>query len=81
LRKNEIRAARIYYWLRLKGTSAAEIGRGLGVTRRMVSYVILGVRRTEHIRQAVAAALGMDYQKVWGEAPAESPRRRASAGG
>lgn len=47
-------------------TTAAAIGRRLGVTRGAVYHVIAGRKRTPRIRAAIAEAIGMSVSEVWG---------------
>ena len=49
------------------GTSAASIAKDLGVSRRMVSLVIRGERRSKghRIEQAVADAIGLQVNEVF----------------
>jgi transcriptional regulator with XRE-family HTH domain len=79
--KNEKRAAWIYYRLRLKGLLAKDVARAAGVSRRMVTYVINGKQKSHLVRAAVAEALGLAYEKVWGEKEPVSDSSRPKAAG
>jgi len=57
----EIRAALI-----LKGKLVSDIARFLGVHRTMVSQVVNRRTRTEYVRAAVASALGLTIEEVFG---------------
>ncbi len=53
----------------------AAIGRKLGVTRGFVHQVIMGIRNTESVRQAIAKAIKKPYQEVW---PEQNNKRKAA---
>ena len=79
------RAAWIYYQLRLKETSAAGLGREITppVSRRVMSYVISGsdllsADLTRRVQEAVAEALGVGFEELWGNHSSPKP---APAGG
>lgn len=61
------RGAWIYYQLRLRELTAAELARRLGVSREMVSQVINGVKKSRRIQEAIVAAIGMSFEVVWGD--------------
>lgn len=48
-----------------RGTSGAEIGRKLGVSRHAVYHVIAGRNKTPKIRKAIARALDMGVSDLW----------------
>ncbi len=50
-----------------KGITMAAIARKLGVSITFVWQVVNGIRPTPYVRQAIAEAIGADYEKVWGE--------------
>ncbi len=54
-------------FLEYNGTSAASLAKDLGVSRRMVSLVIRGERRSKghRIEQAVADAIGLPVNEVF----------------
>jgi len=49
------------------GVSQADIAKRLGITREYVRKVIHGERSTRRVRQAIADALRMPFEEVWGE--------------
>ena len=49
-----------------KGISAAEIGRRVGVDRSYVTHTIARRRSSRRIRRAIARAIGLSYEEVWG---------------
>lgn len=49
------------------GVSQADIARRLGITRECVCQVIHGIRSTRRVRQAIADALAMPFEEVWGD--------------
>lgn len=53
-----------------QGVTMSEIGRGLGVTPNHVSKVVAGERRSPAVEQAVAQALGLPAEEVFGDATA-----------
>ena len=63
----EERSAWIYWQLRRHRITAAEIARSLGVTRRMVAYVINGQAESQRVKAALARALGLPFEKIWGD--------------
>jgi|GEM_PF-1183815 lambda repressor-like predicted transcriptional regulator len=62
------RAAWIFYQLRLRGTTAAAVGRRMKPpgSRRMMAYVISGQKISRVCQEAVARALGMTWEEIWG---------------
>ncbi len=50
-----------------KGISAASIGNKLGISRRAVSMTMLRIIKKDRNRAAIAEALGMEYDAVWGD--------------
>jgi hypothetical protein len=73
MRDRQARADWIYYRLRRQKLSTAEVGRRLGVTARLVRYVISGQVQSPRVRRGIAAALGLDYERLWGETPPNPP--------
>jgi transcriptional regulator with XRE-family HTH domain len=53
--------------MKKSGVYQADIARRLGITREYVRKVIHGERSTRRVRQAIADALGMPFEEVWGE--------------
>jgi len=49
------------------GVSQEEIAKKLGITRVYVNRIINGERSTKRVRQAIADALRMPFEEVWGE--------------
>jgi len=49
------------------GVSQEEIAKKLGITRVYVNRVIHGERSTKRVRQAIADALRMPFEEVWGD--------------
>lgn len=56
-------------------TSQAAIGRKLGVSRAFVHQVIMRIRNTESVRQAIAKAIKKPYQEVW---PDQNNKKKAA---
>lgn len=50
-----------------KGISVREIARRVGVTNPAISYTIHRKVKSRRLRQAIAQAIGLPYEKVWGE--------------
>lgn len=50
------------------GIKQADIAKELGVTRGTVSAAITGYHQSRRVKQAVADALNIDYEKLWGKA-------------
>ena len=50
-----------------KRLSGADIARKAGVDRSAIYHVISGRSKSKKLRQAIADALGMSYNEVWGE--------------
>ncbi len=50
-----------------KGISVREIGRRAGVTNPAISYTIHRKVKGRHLRAAIADALDLPYEKVWGK--------------
>ena len=50
-----------------EGLTQAGIARQLGISLPAVSYVVTGFRKTPRTREAIAEALEVDYQELWGE--------------
>lgn len=69
------RAAWIYAKLYLRRISAADVARDMDprVSPEMVQQVIRGVKTSRRVQEAVAKALRMKFEKVWGEAPSPQP--------
>jgi lambda repressor-like predicted transcriptional regulator len=63
--------------LKKHGISQFELARQLGVTRQAVNHVVLGRRKTERIRQAIAKALGLEVANIWPERPKKKGRKAA----
>ncbi len=49
----------------LKGITVTEIAHSAGVSRTWVSLVIHKNKPSRRIRQSIAAALGVQYEKLW----------------
>lgn len=70
------RAAWIFYQLRLREISAAAVGRKMNppVSKRVMSYVVnapanrLSEALVRRVRQALAEAVGLEYEALWGAA-------------
>jgi transcriptional regulator with XRE-family HTH domain len=63
----EERAAWIYYQLKRKRLTAAEVARRLKVSRCWVSQVIHGDKKGLRVRRYICRAIGRSYERVWGE--------------
>ncbi len=50
-----------------KGITAGDIGRTIGVTRQAVNGVIKGYWPSPRVENAIADALGVPYEKLWGK--------------
>ncbi len=50
----------------LKGISGAEIARGIGVHRTAIYHTIEGKIKSYRIRKAIADALEVEYEELWG---------------
>ena len=61
--------------LHAAGYNGETLGRELGVTRAMISYVINDHRRTEWIRRGIVHLIGDDYREFWGQEPRELRER------
>jgi len=61
------RAAWIYQKFYLRKLRAAALGRQLGVSKQMVAAVIRGEKRTPWIQEAIAQAIGMTWEGLWGQ--------------
>jgi transcriptional regulator with XRE-family HTH domain len=64
---NKRRYKKIRRLMITKGVSGAEIARQIGVTRNLINGVILGYWESPRAKQAVADALGVPYEKLWGK--------------
>lgn len=51
----------------LKGVKNLDIAREMHVSKTWVSLVLCGHKRSDRIRKAIADAVGMDVEEVWGE--------------
>ena len=56
---------RIKFWLKLKGSSLAQIARELQVAPTTVTTVSQGMRRSRRIEAAIADRLGMAPSRLW----------------
>jgi len=63
----EERAAWIYYQMKRKRLTAAEVARRLKVSRCWVSQVIHGYKKGLKVRRYICRTLGLSYERVWGE--------------
>ena len=70
---------RIKCWLRLKGSSLAQIARDLNVTPTTVTIVSQGLRRSRRIESAIALRLGVTADRLWPDKYAE-PRSLSDPG-
>lgn len=52
-------------WLRVAGSSLAEVARELGVTGTTVTSVSQGYRRSRRIESAIASKLGVAPGSLW----------------
>jgi transcriptional regulator with XRE-family HTH domain len=50
------------------GIKQADIAKQLGTTRGTISAAINGHHQSRRVKQAVADALKVDYEKLWGKA-------------
>lgn len=50
-----------------KGITGGDIGRSIGVTRTAIALVINRKRVSPRLRRAIATAINMPYEEVWGE--------------
>lgn len=50
-----------------RGISGAEISRRIGCHRTAIYHVIAGRYKSRRVRQAVAEALNLPYEVVWGK--------------
>jgi len=64
--RNEERRRWIRSQMVLVNVSGAGIGRQLGISRATVSNVIAGREVSVRVQRAIAEALKMDFQAVWG---------------
>jgi len=53
--------------LRKRGASAADIARGLGVTRSAVTNTLAGTRRSRRIEAEIARVLDVPLHRLWPE--------------
>lgn len=51
----------------VRNVSQAEIANNAGVSRACVTMVIQRKAMSKRVRGVIAEALGIDYDKVWGE--------------
>lgn len=58
----------------LEGISQTDIANQLGVKRCTVSGAVNGLRKSRHVQRAIATALGVDYEELWGEPPKPASR-------
>ena len=47
------------------GKSQSEIARELGVTQGFIAQVILGLRKTQYVQEAIAKAVGKRVESLW----------------
>jgi Ner family transcriptional regulator len=52
----------------LKRVSQTQIADSLGITPGTVSAVINGHRKSKRVQRAIAEALGLKYETLWGKA-------------
>jgi len=57
------------------GKTQGQIAKELGITRAFVNQVVLGVRHTSYIREAIAKAVGKPVEKLW---PNSNHKRKAA---
>ena len=55
--------------------SQNQIARELGITQGFVGQVILGIRKTQYVREAIAKAVGRSVEKLW---PNTNHKRKAA---
>jgi len=60
------RVAVVRAHLILKGKTLTSLAAELGVTDRWLNYVLMGQRKGERVRQAVAREMGVEYEELWG---------------
>jgi len=65
--KKIIKARQIKAGLILKGISCGQLARKLGVSRTWMSLVVCSRVKSRRIQQAIADALEIPYEKLWGE--------------
>jgi Ner family transcriptional regulator len=51
--------------LKKHGISQFDIARQLGLTRQAVNHVVLGRRKSQRVRKAIAEALGLQISDIW----------------
>jgi lambda repressor-like predicted transcriptional regulator len=56
----------IYGRLLMRGMNAEALGRELGVTGRLVRLVITRKGTSRRVQEAIAGALGLSFDRVWG---------------
>jgi lambda repressor-like predicted transcriptional regulator len=73
----------IYGRLLMKGLTAQALGRELGISGRAVSLVITRKGRSRRVQEAIARALGLGFERVWGNSraarrgrPPKEPKER-----
>ena len=63
MKPNEIKSLMI-----LKGIKQTDIARKLNLDRCTVSGAVNGLRKSRRVQQAIADALGKNYETLWGKA-------------
>jgi transcriptional regulator with XRE-family HTH domain len=74
--RREKRAAWIKSRLALKRMTLVELAGSMGVTVRMVLYVINGERKSTRMREMLASILGTTVERLWGKDGKEKKQRQ-----
>jgi transcriptional regulator with XRE-family HTH domain len=63
---NRKRALRVRVELLKRGITLKDLAARIGISDRMIFYVLRGERSSLRVQQGIAGVLGISFEKLWG---------------